>query len=75
MTAWGVVTIGQGVTGSFTGLVVCRLIIGFFEAGFLPGAIYLISMCKSSPFSLYRSQLEPLTGIFTAFWDVTADVR
>ncbi|KAK5091452.1 hypothetical protein LTR05_001635 [Lithohypha guttulata] len=41
---WGVITIGMGCTGSFAGLVICRLLIGFFEAGFFPGCIYLISM-------------------------------
>lgn len=40
----GLVTIGQGVTTSFGGLVACRLLIGLFEAGFVPGCVYLISM-------------------------------
>lgn len=40
----GLVTIGQGVTKSFEGLVVCRVLIGLFEAGFVPGCVYLISM-------------------------------
>lgn len=40
----GLVTIGQGVTASFEGLVVCRVLIGLFEAGFVPGCVYLISM-------------------------------
>lgn len=44
MFAWGVVTICQGVTQSFAGLVVCRVIIGGLEAGFFPGCLYLISM-------------------------------
>lgn len=44
MFVWGIITICQGVTKSFAGLVVCRVIIGVFEAGFFPGAIYLISM-------------------------------
>ncbi|KAL2865433.1 major facilitator superfamily domain-containing protein [Aspergillus lucknowensis] len=44
MVAWGVVTIGQGVTGSFAGLVVCRVLIGALEAGFMPGSVYLINM-------------------------------
>jgi len=39
----GIVTIGQGVTKSFAGLVVCRVLIGVFEAGFVPGCVYLIS--------------------------------
>lgn len=42
--ACGVLTIGQGVTGSFGGLVACRVLIGLFEAGFVPGCVYLISM-------------------------------
>jgi hypothetical protein len=37
MWLWGVVTIAQGCTGSFAGLVVCRVIIGALEAGFFPG--------------------------------------
>ncbi|PLB43703.1 putative MFS transporter [Aspergillus steynii IBT 23096] len=41
---WGIVTICQGVTGSFAGLVVCRVIIGLLEAGFMPGCVYLINM-------------------------------
>ncbi|KKY20855.1 putative 3-phytase a [Phaeomoniella chlamydospora] len=44
MLGWGVITICQGVTASFAGLVVCRLFLGIFEAGFVPGAVYLISM-------------------------------
>ncbi|OAL36975.1 hypothetical protein AYO20_03744 [Fonsecaea nubica] len=44
MLGWGVITICQGVTQSFAGLVVCRVIIGVFEAGFFPGCLYLISM-------------------------------
>lgn len=44
MSGWGVITVCQGVTRSFTGLVVCRVIIGALEAGFFPGCVYLISM-------------------------------
>ncbi|KAI1908272.1 hypothetical protein LOZ65_006662 [Ophidiomyces ophidiicola] len=44
IAAWGVVTICQGVTTSFAGLVVCRFFLGVFEAGFVPGCVYLISM-------------------------------
>ncbi len=32
------------MTRSFAGLVVCRVFLGAFEAGFFPGAIYLLSM-------------------------------
>jgi MFS family permease len=44
IAAWGVVTIGMGVTQSFGGLVGCRFLLGVFEAGFFPGCAYLISM-------------------------------
>lgn len=44
MVGWGIITVCQGVTRSFAGLVVCRLLIGVFEAGFFPGLVYLISM-------------------------------
>ncbi|KAK5451867.1 hypothetical protein LTS15_007590 [Exophiala xenobiotica] len=44
MAAWGVITIGMGVTQSFGGLVGCRFLLGVFEAGFFPGRAYLISM-------------------------------
>jgi hypothetical protein len=33
MAGWGIITVCQGVTGSFAGLVVCRVLIGLFEAG------------------------------------------
>lgn len=44
MLGWGVITICQGCTRSFAGLVICRVLLGVLEAGFVPGAIYLISM-------------------------------
>ncbi|GIJ83853.1 hypothetical protein Asppvi_002683 [Aspergillus pseudoviridinutans] len=39
-----ILTVCQGVTKSFHGLVVCRVLIGVFEAGFMPGSVYLINM-------------------------------
>ncbi|CRL26009.1 Protein secE/sec61-gamma protein [Penicillium camemberti] len=44
MAAWGCVTIGQGFVKTWGALMACRFLIGLFEAGFLPGCIYLISM-------------------------------
>ncbi|KAH8822078.1 major facilitator superfamily domain-containing protein [Xylogone sp. PMI_703] len=44
MIGWGVVTVCQGVTQSFAGSVVCRVLIGAFESGFFPSCIYLMSM-------------------------------
>ena len=48
MLGWGIITICQGVTQSFAGLVICRVIIGAFEAGFFPGCIYLLN-CRPYP--------------------------
>lgn len=44
MILWGICTIGQGLTKTYSGFVAMRFLIGFFEAGFVPGCIYLISM-------------------------------
>ena len=41
---WGGITIGQAFAGSFAGLVVCRMLLGFAEAGLFPGCVYLLSM-------------------------------
>lgn len=34
----GVITVCQGCTQSFAGLVACRVLLGTFEAGFFPGS-------------------------------------
>ena len=39
--SWGVVMTLHGVTQNFGGLLAVRLLLGVFEAGFFPGAIYL----------------------------------
>lgn len=43
VTCWGLVVLFSGLTQSFAGLCVCRFLVGFFEAGFFPGALWLIS--------------------------------
>ncbi|KAI9711067.1 MAG: hypothetical protein M1812_007261 [Candelaria pacifica] len=44
ITLWGIITVCEGVTQSYAGLVICRIFLGVFEAGVFPGCIYLISM-------------------------------
>jgi MFS family permease len=44
MFLWGVCTIGQGLVRNFAGLVAMRFLLGIFEAGLVPGSVYLISM-------------------------------
>ncbi|OAP54466.1 hypothetical protein AYL99_11567 [Fonsecaea erecta] len=41
---FGVVTMCQGLTRSYSGLVVCRVLLGGLEAGIYPGSIYLMTM-------------------------------
>lgn len=61
MIGWGIVTICQGVTASFGGLVACRVLIGVFEAGFYPGCVYLLSMFYR------RYELQKRLNIFFSF--------
>jgi MFS family permease len=44
MFGWGVTTMAIGWTHDLRGLVVCRVFLGMFEAGLLPGSIYIVSM-------------------------------
>ncbi|KAI0647385.1 MFS general substrate transporter [Trametes meyenii] len=44
MFLFGLITILQGFTHSFGGLVAARFFLGLAEAGFLPGCCYLIAM-------------------------------
>ena len=37
----GVITMCQGFTRSYAGLVTCRFLLGVFEAGFVPGKLNL----------------------------------
>ena len=41
--SWGLVTFGAGFAKKWTDIVVCRLLLGLFAAGFFPGSVYLIS--------------------------------
>ncbi|KAG5801316.1 hypothetical protein H9Q74_011608 [Fusarium xylarioides] len=40
---WGIVMTCMGVVQNFQGLVACRVILGVFEAGFFPGAVFVVS--------------------------------
>ncbi|PGH02077.1 hypothetical protein GX51_04890 [Blastomyces parvus] len=41
--AWGSFMLGQGFVNSYEALTAIRFLLGFFEAGFFPGCVYLIS--------------------------------
>jgi MFS family permease len=40
---WGTVMLGMGFVNDWRVIVVCRMLIGVFEAGFLPCCMYLLS--------------------------------
>ncbi|KAH8202427.1 hypothetical protein TruAng_003412 [Truncatella angustata] len=43
MTIWGTISASQAAAHSFGGLIACRFFLGFAEAPFFPGAIFLMS--------------------------------
>lgn len=43
VVAWGIVMTCTGVVKNFAGLVATRVLLGITEAGFFPGAVYLIA--------------------------------
>ena len=44
MAGWGIVCLGLAATQSPTWLYVCRVLLGVTEAGFYPGALYLMTL-------------------------------
>ncbi|KAL4876152.1 major facilitator superfamily domain-containing protein [Aspergillus karnatakaensis] len=43
VTAWGIVMTCCGFVQNWGGLVGCRVLLGVFEAGFFPGAVFILS--------------------------------
>ncbi|KAJ6079707.1 MFS general substrate transporter [Penicillium canescens] len=43
MLAWGVISTCTAATQSYGGLLACRFILGFVEAAYFPGCLYLLS--------------------------------
>lgn len=43
VVSWGIVMTFTGVVQSFGGLIATRFLLGVFEAGFFPGAIWIVS--------------------------------
>ncbi|KAF2747975.1 MFS general substrate transporter [Sporormia fimetaria CBS 119925] len=41
--SWGIVILGAGFAKQWWEIVICRALLGLFEAGFFPGCVYLIS--------------------------------
>ncbi|KAI9878608.1 MAG: hypothetical protein M1830_000427 [Pleopsidium flavum] len=68
MFCWGVITVCMGVTKSYAGLVVCRFLLGVFEAGFFPGCLYLISMYYKRYELQWRFNLFFCAAILAGAW-------
>ncbi|KAI1187785.1 allantoate permease [Nemania serpens] len=54
MTIWGVISTAQSAARSFGGLVATRFFLGFAEAPFFPGAIFLMSSWYTRSEMAYR---------------------
>ncbi|KAL2864089.1 major facilitator superfamily domain-containing protein [Aspergillus lucknowensis] len=57
VTAWGIVMTCSGFSQNFGGLVGCRVLLGVFEAGFFPGAVYLLSQWYPPQMTQFRMSL------------------
>ena len=44
MLGWGLVTMLMGWSDNLGGLIACRWFLGVFEAGLLPGCVYVVTM-------------------------------
>ncbi|KAI0139206.1 putative MFS transporter [Pestalotiopsis sp. NC0098] len=54
MTIWGMISASQAATHSFGALIACRFFLGFAEAPFFPGAIFLMSSWYTRAELAYR---------------------
>lgn len=65
--AWGIVMLGMGFVHHWGELVALRAVVGLFEAGLLPGALFLLQMwyCRCEYLSYpWRVDLEHADFIF-----------
>ncbi|CAF1300901.1 unnamed protein product [Adineta steineri] len=44
MLVWGTIAVCMAAISNFTGLLICRFLLGVFEAGLFPGIIYFMSL-------------------------------
>lgn len=49
VTTWGIIMTMHGVVTNYAGLLALRILLGVFEAGFFPGAVYLCVSANTSP--------------------------
>ncbi len=56
MLIWGAISALTGITTNFVGALLCRFFLGFVEAVFLPGALFLLSKVRA-----FLSRINQLT--------------
>jgi MFS family permease len=72
VTAWGFVMTFSGFCSNFAGLMVCRVLLGVFEAGFFPGAVWLLSQWYPPSMTQFRMSLlycaAAMSGAFSGLF-------
>nr|XP_018261920.1 allantoate transporter [Kwoniella dejecticola CBS 10117]OBR84078.1 allantoate transporter [Kwoniella dejecticola CBS 10117] len=66
MLAWSIVTVCTGAAKNFTGLVICRLLLGIFEATILPSFIFLTQMWYTRREQSFRTIAYQIANSFAA---------
>ncbi|GAA5941232.1 uncharacterized protein JCM15063_006409 [Sporobolomyces koalae] len=73
MVSWGIVTICTAAVSTYTGLIICRLILAVCEAGFFPGMIYYLTFWyKASERGLRMSIFSASVALSGAFGGLIA---
>ncbi|KAB8214644.1 putative MFS transporter [Aspergillus novoparasiticus] len=69
ITSWGIVMTLTGIVQNFAGMLITRLLLGVFEAGFYPAAIYLCTFWYMPKDLAYRVSIfycaSALSGAFS----------
>ncbi|TXT04298.1 hypothetical protein VHUM_04185 [Vanrija humicola] len=55
MVSWSIVTASTGAARNFTGLIICRALLGFFEATILPSCVLITQMWWTRREQSYRT--------------------
>ncbi|KAG0708676.1 major facilitator superfamily domain-containing protein [Suillus ampliporus] len=65
MVVWGVVSALTGITKNYTGILVARFFLGFMEAPFYPGVLFLISRWYKRDELAVRTTLVTCGGVLS----------